>query len=416
MPCRILHSSKVGLAILGRLKFVYCVYLRLRVDFLSMPSPFPSEESRERRAIRLADAAEQRQIQASNNGTTDGRPVEGPRDRPHTSPRDRPSTNPHTSPNGGGAQSPASSVATSTVVSPDPNGCAICMNTISGDDAYECHVCFKKYHRPCIQEWFRRSVMCPLCRARQTNVSPELLPPRRSGAPPSAAAMGTLMAMLGMSGALETSDVFGGEEPNATEPRRFHFVVRPPGTGGRGRARQGDPRQGDPRQGDPRQGDPRQGNPRNYHQHSSPLQSDSDEESFESFLDNLDMTAMAVCFLAVFVVVCVALHALDTSFFHLAAEFLRSVAVVFGMVLLSVMVVALVFCLYAVWTSLELTYVVGTWDGWVVGGMTVLAVLVCVGLAAKTFVDGGVVSDTDGVSGASAVVCCPEPSDSVSSW
>ncbi len=408
-----------------------------------MPSSFLSspEESRERRATRLANAAEQRQIRANSDGTTNslvegfhatsphmGSHVTSPHvsscatsphvssyaTSPHvsshvTSPH---TTSPHvgshvtsphanshvTSPHASshGAQSPASSVATSTVVSPDPNGCAICMNTISENDAYECHVCSKKYHRPCIQEWFCRSVICPLCRAQQTNVPPELLPTRRPGAP-SAAAMGTLMAMLGMSNALETRSVFDDDEgPNGaldpTGPRRFHFVVRPPNSNGGG-GRRGT----------------RQRNPPPH----SPLQSDSDEESFVSFLDNLDMTAMTICFLAVFMVVCVVLHVLDTSFFHLAAEFLKSVAVVFGVVLLSAMVVALVFCLCAVWTSMELTYVVGTWDGWVVGGMTVLAVLLCVGLAAKTFVDGSM--DSSNASGMGEAVY-PEPPDSVSSW
>jgi len=45
-----------------------------------------------------------------------------------------------------------------------PPTCSICQDTITSTECIELRDCYHVYHRACINEWFTRSVLCPVCR------------------------------------------------------------------------------------------------------------------------------------------------------------------------------------------------------------------------------------------------------------
>ncbi len=57
-------------------------------------------------------------------------------------------------------------VAPSPMVATDalPDPCSICIESIKKLQVYRELVCSHSFHKPCIDEWFRRKLTCPMCR------------------------------------------------------------------------------------------------------------------------------------------------------------------------------------------------------------------------------------------------------------
>lgn len=47
---------------------------------------------------------------------------------------------------------------------PEARSCAICMEDFNAGDEWRTLPCFHRFHKACVDQWFRRQGNCPICK------------------------------------------------------------------------------------------------------------------------------------------------------------------------------------------------------------------------------------------------------------